>query len=101
MRKRQVKTRSDKNRGLRAWRQAPLGVPGFARFPVNASSARIIRNPEAVQLVADETRRKIIFLLRIREMNVSQIAKELNLTPQAVYHHIRRLVNCQLIEVVR
>jgi DNA-binding transcriptional ArsR family regulator len=61
----------------------------------------IIRDPEAVQLVADETRRKIIFLLRVREMNVSQIATELNLTPQAVYHHIRRLVNCKLVEVVR
>ena len=61
----------------------------------------IIRDPESFQLVADETRRKIIFLLRVKEMTVGQIADELNLTPQAVYHHIRRLVNSQMVEVTK
>ena len=61
----------------------------------------IIRDPESFQLVADETRRKIIFLLRVKEMNVGQIAAELNLTPQAVYHHIRRLVNSRMVEITR
>jgi len=61
----------------------------------------VIRDPEAFELMADETRRKIIFLLRVKEMTVGQIAAELNLTPQAVYHHIKKLQKGQMIEVVR
>ena len=60
-----------------------------------------IRDPEAFQLVADETRRKIIYLLRAKEMTVSQISAELNLTPQAVYHHIKKLQDGRMVEVVK
>ncbi len=62
---------------------------------------KTITDPEAFQLLADETRRKMMFLLRVREMTVSQIAKELNITPQAVYHHIKKLLNGGIVEVVR
>jgi DNA-binding transcriptional ArsR family regulator len=62
---------------------------------------KTITDPEAFQLLADETRRKIIFLLRVKEMTVSQIAEQLNLSPQAVYHHIRKLQKGDLVEVVR
>jgi DNA-binding transcriptional ArsR family regulator len=51
--------------------------------------------------MADETRRKIIFLLRVKEMTVSQIAEQLNLSPQAVYHHIKKLQKGDMVEVVR
>jgi DNA-binding transcriptional ArsR family regulator len=61
----------------------------------------MITDPEAFQLLADETRRKMVFLLRVRDMTVSQIAAELNLTPQAVYHHIKRLQKADLVEVSR
>jgi len=61
----------------------------------------VIRDPEAIQLIADETRRKIVFLLRVKEMTVAQIAAELNLTPQAVYHHVKKLLDGRMIEVVR
>ena len=60
-----------------------------------------ISNPEAFKLVADETRRKIVFLLRVKEMTVSQIAHELNITPQTIYHHIKKLVEGDLVEVTR
>jgi len=60
-----------------------------------------IKDPEAFQLLADDTRRKIIYLLRVKEMTVSQLASELNLTPQAVYHHIRKLQDGGMIEVTR
>jgi len=60
-----------------------------------------ITNPEAFQLLADETRRKIMFLLRVKEMTVSQIAAELNVTPQAIYHHIKKLQKGEIVEVVR
>ncbi|MDH5439799.1 MAG: winged helix-turn-helix domain-containing protein, partial [Candidatus Bathyarchaeota archaeon] len=62
---------------------------------------KVINDPEAFQLLGDETRRKIIFLLRVKEMTVSQIAAELNITPQAVYHHIKKLRNGDMIEVAR
>ena len=60
-----------------------------------------ISDPEAFKLMADETRRKIVFLLRAKEMTVSQIAHELNITPQTIYHHIKRLVEGNLVEVTR
>ncbi len=62
---------------------------------------KAIKDPEAIQLLADETRRKVVFLLRVKDMTVSQIAAELNITPQAVYHHIKKLVKGQMVEVVR
>jgi DNA-binding transcriptional ArsR family regulator len=62
---------------------------------------KLIKDPEAFQLLADETRRKIVYLLRVKEKNVSQLANELNLTPQAVYHHVKKLLKGGLIEVTR
>lgn len=62
---------------------------------------QVIRDPEAYQLLADETRRKIIYLLRVKEMTVGQLAAELNLTPQAVYHHVKKLVKGEMVEVTR
>ncbi|MGQ9588161.1 MAG: ArsR/SmtB family transcription factor [Thermoplasmata archaeon] len=60
-----------------------------------------IRDPRAFQLLADETRRRIVYLLRAKERTVSQIADELNLTPQAIYHHIRKLRDADMVEVAR
>jgi DNA-binding transcriptional ArsR family regulator len=62
---------------------------------------KAIKDPEAFKLLADETRRKIVFLLRVKEMTVSQIAAELNVTPQAVYHHIKKLLKVEMVEVAR
>ena len=62
---------------------------------------KVIKDPEAFQLLADETRRRIIYLLRAKEMTVSQIADELDLTPQAIYHHIRKLKDAGMVEVAR
>jgi len=64
-------------------------------------SVKTITNPEAFKILADESRRKIIYLLRAKEMTVSQIADELNLTPQTVYHHIKKLVESDMVEVTR
>lgn len=62
---------------------------------------KVIRDPEAFQLMADETRRKIVHMLRAKEMTVSQLASELGLTPQAIYHHIRKMRDAGLVEVAR
>jgi DNA-binding transcriptional ArsR family regulator len=62
---------------------------------------KTIRDPKAFKLLGDETRRKIIYLLRVKEMTVSQIAAELNMTPQAVYHHIKKLLEGDMVEITR
>lgn len=58
-------------------------------------------DPEAFKLLGDKTRRKIIFLLRVKELTVSQISAELGVTPQAIYHHIKKLEGTGLVEVTR
>lgn len=60
-----------------------------------------IRDPKAFEVVADETRRKIIYLLRAKEMTVSQLADALDKTPQAIYHQIKKLLETGLVEVAR
>ena len=62
---------------------------------------KTIVNPEAFKVLADDTRRRILFLLRAKEMTVSQIAQELNITPQTVYHHVKKLVEGEMVEVSR
>ncbi len=62
---------------------------------------KTIMDPEAFKVAADETRRRIMYLLRAKEMTVSQIADELDLTPQTVYHHIRKLCDVEMVEVSR
>jgi len=62
---------------------------------------KIIKSPHAFQLLADETRLKVVYLLRAKEMTVSQIAGELGLTPQTIYHHIKKLREADMVEVAR
>ena len=60
-----------------------------------------VSDPEAFQLLADSTRRKIIYLLRVKEMTVNKLAQELDLTPQTVYFHVKKLLKGEMVEVVR
>ena len=62
---------------------------------------KILTDPKAFELLADDTRRKIINLLKAKEMTVSQIADQLDKTPQNIYHHIRKLLDGELVEVAR
>jgi len=62
---------------------------------------KIFKDAKAFELAADRTRRRIIHLLRARELSASQIADELEMTPQAIYHHIRKLLEAGLIEVAK
>lgn len=64
-------------------------------------AVKIISNPEAFKILADGTRRRMIYLLRAKEMTVSQIADELDLTPQTVYHHVKKLLEADMVEVTR
>ena len=62
---------------------------------------KFIKDPRAFEVVADETRRRMIYLLRAKEMTVSQIAESLNKTPQAIYHQIKKLLETGLVEIAR
>lgn len=68
---------------------------------MNMKSFMVIKDPEAVELLGDATRRRIIYLLRVRERTISQIAEELRITPQAIYRHIRKLLDAGMVEVTR
>lgn len=61
----------------------------------------VLREPEAFQILADETRRKMLYLLRVKDMSVNQLAEELGLTSQTVYHHIRILLKANMVEVTK
>ena len=62
---------------------------------------QLIKDPEAIELIGDETRRRVIYLLRARERTISQIAEELELTPPAIYHHIKKLLGAGMVEISR
>jgi DNA-binding transcriptional ArsR family regulator len=62
---------------------------------------KVIKDPDAIELLGDETRRRVIYLLRARELTISQMAEELGLTPPAIYHHIKRLLAAGMVEVSR
>ena len=64
-------------------------------------TVKLITSPEAFQLLADETRRKMIYLLRVKEMTVSQVAEQMGLTTQAIYHHIRKLKDAGMVEIAK
>ena len=73
--------------------------PAFFALPIR--SFKYITDPKALDAVADETRRKLIYLLRAKEHTVSQLAEALGKTPQAIYHQIRKLTAAGLVEVAR
>src|SRR5689334_20390060 len=62
---------------------------------------KMLTDPAAMELLGDETRRRMIYLLRARELTISQIAEELRMTPQAIYHHIKKLLPAEMIEITR
>jgi DNA-binding transcriptional ArsR family regulator len=62
---------------------------------------KVVEDPEKFKLLADDTRRRIVFLLRATEMTVAQIASNLGVTPQAIYHHIKKLQDADLVMVER
>ena len=62
---------------------------------------KYIRDPKAFEVIADPTRRRIIYLLRAKEQTVSQLAESLDKTPQAIYHQIRKLLAAGLVEVAK
>ncbi|MFH2110691.1 MAG: ArsR family transcriptional regulator [Candidatus Bathyarchaeota archaeon] len=64
-------------------------------------AVKVVADPDNFKLLADETRRKIIFLLRATEMTVTQIASNLKTSRQTIYHHIEKLQEAGLVYTAR
>jgi DNA-binding transcriptional ArsR family regulator len=54
---------------------------------------------EGFKLLEDETRRRIVFMLRDETLSVKEIAKKLELTPQNIYHHMNKLQDTGIIQL--
>jgi DNA-binding transcriptional ArsR family regulator len=62
---------------------------------------KVITNPKGFDVIGDKTRRRIVYILRARDLSVSQIAEQLQVTPQAIYHHIKKLLETGMVEVAK
>jgi DNA-binding transcriptional ArsR family regulator len=62
-------------------------------------SHRLLKNidQQAFTLLEDRTRRRILLLLRENELSAKEIAERLVMTPQNVYHHLRKLMEGRLV----
>jgi DNA-binding transcriptional ArsR family regulator len=56
---------------------------------------------KASTLLGGKIKRKIMNLLRDDELTIGEIAKKLNMTPQAIYHHMKKLKKAGLVHVIR
>ncbi len=58
---------------------------------------RLIRDPKAIRVATESTRRKILSLLRVRGMAVSQLADLLEKDQSTVYRHMEKLQEAGLV----
>jgi len=70
-------------------------------FSIGLRTFKFFNDPEAFEVLADETRRRMIYMLRAKEQTVSQLAGELGVTAQAVYHQIKILLDNGFVEVAK
>jgi len=61
----------------------------------------VIDDPEKIEILNEPTRKQILRLLSDREMTLTQIAKELGMSKRPVWHHLRVLLNKDLIVLSR
>ncbi|MDP2900823.1 MAG: winged helix-turn-helix domain-containing protein [Candidatus Bathyarchaeota archaeon] len=55
---------------------------------------------EAFSLLEDRTRRRMLLLLRENELSAKDIALRLGMTPQNVYHHLKKMIEADLVAEV-
>jgi DNA-binding transcriptional ArsR family regulator len=66
-----------------------------------SSGITIVKDPEVAKLFADETRRRILHMLRHQELSGSDLAKALDRNPSSIQHHLSLLKDAGLVEVTR
>ncbi len=60
----------------------------------------VLSDPEVVKVATESTRRKILSILRVNDLSISQIAQTLGKDQSTVYRHIKKLEKYGLIRVV-
>ena len=58
---------------------------------------KITRN--GFKLLEDSTRQRIVFMLREKEHTVKEIANNLGMTPQNIYHHMNKLQDAGIVKL--
>jgi DNA-binding transcriptional ArsR family regulator len=66
-----------------------------------SGDAFIIKDPEVAKLLADESRREILHLLRKQELSATDLAKAMNRNHSSIMHHLNVLLDAGLIKVTR
>jgi DNA-binding transcriptional ArsR family regulator len=61
----------------------------------------IIKDPEVAKLFADDTRRRILYMLRRHEQSTTDLAKALEKTHSSIIHHLNLLKEAGLVEETR
>lgn len=59
---------------------------------------KIIEDPEMIKLAIDPTRRKVLELLRLNPLTVSQMASILDKDQSTIYRHVEKLAKAGFIE---
>jgi DNA-binding transcriptional ArsR family regulator len=62
------------------------------------SDIKIIKDPEVAKLLADDTRRRILHMLRHKELSPADLAKALDKNFSSVQHHLNLLIGAGLVE---
>jgi DNA-binding transcriptional ArsR family regulator len=68
---------------------------------IGVEDIRVIKDPEVAKLLADDTRRRILHLLRHQEMSPADLARALDKNFSSIQHHLNSLVVAGLVEQTR
>jgi DNA-binding transcriptional ArsR family regulator len=61
----------------------------------------VVTNPKIIKLLLDETRKEIVFTYLVNQpMTVKQLSVAMNKKPGTVLHHVQKLKNTKIIELV-
>jgi len=59
----------------------------------------IVDDPEKIKIIIEETRSKILHLLRFRDMTISELASILNKDVSTIFRHIKKLEKAGFVKV--
>jgi DNA-binding transcriptional ArsR family regulator len=66
-----------------------------------STDIKIIKDPEIAKLLADDTRRRILHMLRHKEMSPADLAKTLDKNFSSIQYHLNQLIGAGLVAQTR
>ncbi len=60
---------------------------------------KIIRDMKSIKVCVEETRSKILSLLMVKDMSISQLAKALDRDQSTIYRHLKKLQDAGYVEI--